>query len=320
MSKSAKRSSEEIGAACEKRSTMDSLQNGVCRSSHKRKRRPSVPGLLVPLFTFVLLAPASIVSDYAAQTQEGVISTREEIARDLALAPCKDGERLNAAKALFLKMGGREDELNVEKLNGVENLILRKKGTSTGTIVVGAHYDKVADGCGAIDNWTGIVALAHIFRGLKDYPIEKSLVFVAFGKEENGLLGSRAMVKAIKKDEVDGYCAMVNIDSLGMGGLGVIENVSSELLIKRAVDLAKRMKLPLGRATLNNADADSSSFVSKKIPAVTITGISNGWERVLHSAADQVKRVDVPSAYAGYRFALALVAELQELPCNAGRK
>ena len=299
---------------------MDSLQNGVCSSSHKRKLRPSVPGLLVPLFTFVLLAPASITSDAAAQTQQGVISTPEEIARDLALAPCKDGERLNAVKALFLKMGAREDELNVEKRDGVENLVLRKKGTSTGTIVVGAHYDKVEDGCGAIDNWTGIVALAHIFRGLKDYPIQKSLVFVAFGREEEGLLGSKAMVRAIKKEEVDGYCAMINIDSLGMGGLQVLENMSSELLTKRAVDLAKRMKLPLARVIINNADADSSSFVSKKIPAVTIAGISNGWENILHSVGDQVKRVDVASLYVGYRFALALVAELHELPCNAGRK
>lgn len=274
---------------------MDSLQNGVCRSSHKRTLLRSVPGLLVPLFTFVLLAPASITSEYGVQTQQGVISTREEIARDLALAPCKDGERLNAVKALFLKMGAREDELNVEKRDGVENLVLRKMGTSTGTIVVGAHYDKVAEGCGAIDNWTGIVALAHIFRGLKDYPIQKSLVFVAFGREEEGLLGSNAMVKAIKKDEVDGYCAMINIDSLGMGGLQVIENMSSESLTKRAVDLAKRMKLPLARVIINNADADSSSFLSKKIPAVTIAGISSGWENILHSVGDQVKRVDVPS-------------------------
>lgn len=217
-------------------------------------------------------------------------------------------------------MGAREDELNVEKLDGVENLVLRKKGTSTGTIIVGAHYDKVADGCGAIDNWTGIVALAHIFRSLKDYPIQKSLVFVAFGKEEQGLLGSKAMAKAIKKEEADGYCAMVNIDSLGMGGLEVIENLSSGLLIKRAVDLAKRMKLPLGRANLNFADADSSSFISKKIPAITIAGISNGWEAILHSVGDQVKRVHVPSVYVGYRFALALVAELHELPCGVGRK
>lgn len=47
---------------------------------------------------------------------------------------------------------------------------------------------------------------------------------------------------------------------------------------------------------------------------------SNGWENILHSVGDQVKRVDVPSLYVGYRFALALVAELHELPCNAGRK
>ena len=306
-------------SAGRQRATIDSPQVEYAYRT-ARKLRGSVSDLAVPLVTCFLLALASITSGYAAQTKTIVISTQEEIARDVALAPCKDKERLNAVKALFLKIGAREDELTIENLDGVENIVLRKKGTSAGTIVVGAHYDKVADGCGAIDNWTGIVALAHIFRSFKDHPIEKSLVFVAFGKEEKGLLGSKAMVKAIKKEEVDGYCAMINIDSLGMGGLEVIQNVSSDLLIKRVLDLAKRVKLPVGRFTLNNADADSSSFVLKKIPAVTITGLADGWEKILHSSDDQVKRVNVLSVYAGYWFALALIGELQDLPCAASRK
>jgi Zn-dependent M28 family amino/carboxypeptidase len=186
----------------------------------------------------------------------------------MALAPCKNNERLMATRALFVKLGAREDEVSIEKEDGVENLVLRKTGKSQGNIVIGAHYDKVVDGCGAIDNWSGIVTLVHIYRSLKDVPLKKSLIFVAFGKEESGLLGSRAMVKAIKKEDVEQYCAMVNIDSLGMAAPQVPVNLSSSSLVGRVVDLAQRMKIPFNKVIIDNAMADSISFISKKIPAI----------------------------------------------------
>lgn len=293
--------------------------------SNRRKLVVCAQPLGLAFFACVLVA-LSATSGHASrnylapQNYKVVFSTKEELAEDVALAPCKDSERLNAVKALFLKMGAREDELTVEKLDGVENLVLLKKGKSPATIVIGAHYDKVAAGCGAIDNWTGIVTLAHIFKGFKDIPVEKNLVFVAFGKEEQGLLGSKAMVKAISKEEVNNYCAMVNIDSLGMTALEIMENTSSGPLTKRAVDIAKRIKAPLTPVTIAGADADSSSFVSKKIPAITISAISSEWRQVLHSDNDQVSKVNPVSLYIGYRVALALVGELHNLPCDASRK
>jgi hypothetical protein len=272
----------------------------------------------VLLCTFLVFTSAE--SGFALQNYKVAFSTQEQLAEDIALAPCKDSERLNAVKALFMKMGAREDELAIEKLDGVENLVLRKRGKSPATIVIGAHYDKVAAGCGAIDNWTGIVTLAHIFKGFKDIPVEKNLVFVAFGREEQGLLGSKAMVKTISKEEVNNYCAMVNIDSLGMTALEIMENTSSGPLIKRAVDVAKRIKAPVTPVTITGADADSSSFLSKKIPAITISAISSEWRQILHSDNDQVSRVNSLSVYVGYRLALALVGELHNLPCDASRK
>jgi len=284
----------------------------------KRVRRSPIAASL--LAAFLLSSSVAITTGKPRQAPKFHVSTQPELAVDVALAPCKNKERLNAVKSLFIKNGAAEDEIAVEKLGSVENLIVRKKGKSAETIVVGAHYDKVSDGCGAIDNWTGIVAVAHIFKAFKDYPIEKSMIFVAFGKEESGLEGSRAMVKAFKNVEVPNYCAMVNIDSLGMGGISIIDNVSSEPMCKLAVALAKRLELKIGRASLNNADTDSSSFVRRKIPAITITGIINGWEKVLHHDQDQVKQINMLGVYVGYWFALSMVGELQDLPCDATRK
>ena len=254
----------------------------------------------------------------ATQSNPPTISTPEEIAQDIGSVPCKDNERLIAAKALFVRLGAQTD-ISVEKLDGIENLVIRKTGRSQETIIVGAHYDKVPDGCGAIDNWSGIVALAHIYKGFKDITPEKTLIFVAFGKEEKGLLGSKAMVKTIKKEEIEQYCAMVNIDSLGMAAPQAPENLSSKLLVNRVAELAKQMKIPFSKVSING-DADSSSFIGKKIPAITISALGDGWEKILHSSKDQLSVVNKVSVYVGYRLALALVADLCDLPCSVGRK
>src|SRR5882724_1252143 len=208
----------------------------------------------------------------SADGQQNIIkiSTPEDIKADFNSVPCKNDERLAAVKALFEKARAPESDISVEKFKGVENLVVRIRGSSVDSIVIGAHYDKVPDGCGAIDNWSGIVALAHIYKGFKDVTPEKTLIFVAFGKEEKGLLGSKAMVKTIKKEEIEQYCAMVNIDSLGMAAPQAPENLSSKLLVNRAAELAKQMKIPFSKVSVNG-DADSSSFIGKKIPAITIS-------------------------------------------------
>jgi Zn-dependent M28 family amino/carboxypeptidase len=260
------------------------------------------------------------LSSSASQSNNLIISTEEQTAQDTAQVPCKDSERPKAVKSLFSKMGAQTEDVLTEKRDGVENIIVRKQGKAQGIIVVGAHYDKTQDGCGAIDNWTGIVALTHIYRSLKDADFQKTLIFVAFGKEEQGLFGSRAMARAIKKDEVGQYCAMVNIDSLGMAAPQVSENLSSKTLVNRVAELAQRMKMPFNKVSIPRAGADSIPFIEKKIPAVTISALGNGWGEVLHTRSDQVAKVNSTSVYLGYRLALALIAELDNLACEASRE
>lgn len=247
------------------------------------------------------------------------ISTPEEMKADIDSVPCKNEERLSAARALFEKMGASSTEISLDKYRTVENLVIQKQGKSQEKIVIGAHYDKVSEGCGAIDNWTGIVTLAHLYRTLKDIPLNKTVMFVAFGKEERGLIGSHAMVNAINKDQVAQYCAMINIDSLGLAAPQVADNMSSRKLGSMAADLAKEMKIPFGHASIAGADADSTPFVEKKIPALTIHGLTNQWASILHSRNDQSSRINPTSVYLGYRFALALTSRLDQSSCAAYR-
>ncbi|MEP7270635.1 MAG: M20/M25/M40 family metallo-hydrolase [Acidobacteriota bacterium] len=247
-------------------------------------------------------------------------STQDKLAQDVALAPCKDKERKEAVKSLLVKMGAAPEDVAFEKLDGIENVVLRKKGQSEEEIIIGAHYDKTAAGCGAIDNWTGIVAIAHTYRSIRTTTTQKSLTFVAFGGEERGLLGSKAFARKIRKEDAGRYCAMVNVDSLGMAAdPQVAENMSSKALSQRAVEVALRLGMRIGRIEAPGAGADSVPFVEKRIPAVTLSALGDLYGEVLHTNKDQVARVNMTSVHLGYRLMLELLAELDGLACDANR-
>ena len=269
--------------------------------------------------TALILAILSVTQD--APRDEIRVSTPEEIKTEFASVPCKNEDRLGAVKALFEKMGAKPEEITVEKFKNAENVVIRLPGNGEASekIVIGAHYDKTPEGCGAVDNWTGIVTLAHIYRALKTVPVKKTLIFVAFGNEEKGLYGSSAMVGEIKKEEVANYCAMVNIDSLGLAPLHSPINMSTGKLIDVTRGIAKEMKIPFSFAPLPRADSDSSSFVRRKIPAITILGLGCCWQEILHTKNDKVEKINHDGVFQGYRLAIALIVRLEESPCQAFR-
>jgi hypothetical protein len=272
----------------------------------------SRPAIAVLFFWLVFLLTPFVAN---AQELSVTTSTPEQIKTDLDRVTCKDDERLSAAKALFQSAGAADSDITVHKYKGVEDIVLVKKGESDEKIVVGAHYDKVSAGCGAIDNWTGIVAVANLYSSFKSSRLKKTLIFVAFGKEEKGLAGSHAMADAIDKKEISQYCAMINIDSLGLNHPQVADNMSSRKLTALASDVAKSMSMPFSHGSIANGDSDSSSFKAKKIPAVTIHGLNNNWPNILHSRNDQASKVNPTSVYLGYRLALAMIARVDQASC-----
>lgn len=248
------------------------------------------------------------------------ISTEAAITEDINSVNCNNKERLESVKQLYLKMGATEDQIRIEKQGGAENLIVTKKGSKTGKIVVGAHYDKTSEGCGAIDNWTGIVITAHLFRTLNKYDTFKTYEFVAFGKEELGLIGSDGMADAIPKEERAGYCSMVNFDSFGFTYPQAMTNISSDTMIELAESTAKEIQMPFASAPIPGASSDSESFRKRKIPAITFHGMNGDWPKYLHSSRDTVKSVSMRAVYVSYRFGLNYIVKLEAAECDAFRK
>ncbi|HYJ90945.1 MAG TPA: M20/M25/M40 family metallo-hydrolase [Pyrinomonadaceae bacterium] len=256
-----------------------------------------------------------------AQISGVPISTEAELTEQLKLAPCKNTDRFDAAQKLFRQAGATDGDMTVDKMNKIQNLVVTKKGKSLETIIVGAHYDKVDSGCGAIDNWTGLVIIANLYRTMKDVQTEKTYLFVAFDKEEEGLIGSNAMAKNIPKETRPNYCAMVNFDSFGFGYPQVLDNTSTPSMIEIAEKLAKEINMQFYHASLSGtADADSSSFKDKGIPAVTFHGLSNDWQRYLHSSNDKFENLKISSVFVGYQFAIRYLVKLDAMGCGDLRK
>lgn len=264
---------------------------------------------------------AALVCGASAQNTVPQVATLDEIKEDLSSATCNNADRFESVKMLFQKMGAAEEDMTIGPGEDLRNIILTKKGKSSETVVIGAHYDKVSAGCGVIDNWSGIVVLAHMYRTVKALDTEKTYVFAAFDKEEVGLLGSAAMVRGIAKEARAGYCSMVNLDSFGLGYPYILENGSTAKMVRAAKDLATELKVPVKSISLpsGTADADSSSFKDKDIPAITLSGLSDQWPRYMHSSNDTLDNTNAASVRLGYQFGLNYLAKIDLGACDVFR-
>ncbi len=265
----------------------------------------------------LILILAAGASAQGSREASALISTKDSIESSVKLAPCDDRERREAVQDLFKEMGADRDEIVIgEFADSVRNVVVTKKGKTDEIVVVGAHFDKTDAGCGVIDNWTGITIIAHLYKTMRRTETEKTYVFVAFDKEERGLLGSTAMAKAIPKDKLSSYCAMVNFDSFGFTLPFSFSETSNKSLIKLAKSAAEASKLKFLDASVSNASADSVSFKRRGIPSITFSGIDSDWPKYLHTDRDQLINVNIESVYFGYRFGLVFLSKFESQKCS----
>ena len=92
-------------------------------------------------------------------------------------------------------------------------------------IVIGAHYDSRnvnrCDGTqapqpGANDNASGCAGVIELARAFANVPTERSVLFMCFSGEEQGLVGSRRYVESLQGNgEITKVKHMINLDMIG---------------------------------------------------------------------------------------------------------
>lgn len=120
-------------------------------------------------------------------------------------------ERLARQEHLRAKIDMENTSANMEARNVVATL----EGKSPDKIVVGGHLDSWDLATGAIDNGIGSFAVIDMAKTLKSLHIKpkRTIEFVLFMGEEQGLLGSKAYVEAAKSaDNIHRIKFMLNYD------------------------------------------------------------------------------------------------------------
>ncbi len=266
---------------------------------------------ILPIFVLTI-----IVCKCSLIQKEDEFARNQLIKKQIERVDCDDKDRLAEVKKLFAETGAKPDEIKVEKFDNVQNVVLTVKGKTDETIVVGGHYDKTTLGCGVIDNWSGVVLVANFYKYFKTRDNEKTYKFIAFGKEEKGLIGSKAMVKEIGENKKKNYCAMVNFDSFGFTDIWTLENISDKNLIDLAKKVADKRNSRFAVKNFKGASSDSKSFQDAEIPAITLSSLDENWRDYLHQDKDQVDRINFDKIYENYLFSIDFIKEIDESSCE----
>jgi hypothetical protein len=240
--------------------------------------------------------------------KEGVLQDR------LKLAHPKNAERYRRLKALFDETGCRGEALHEQPFKGSKepNLICEVAGTgeSPQKIIVGAHFDSMG-GDGVIDNWSGTILLPSLAEFLRQSPRRHTFEFVGFAAEEKGLLGSRAYVKTLSKEEKTQIAAVVIMDSLGLTPTKCWPNGSTKELIIAAATIAQALKLEFTGVNVDKVGTtDSAPFKEARIPVLSLHSVTQETWTTINSKKDIWSALSWQDYYDSHRLVSALLVYL----------
>jgi len=212
---------------------------------------------------------------------------------------------------------------NFSGLIKARNVIATFKGTEMpkDKIVVGGHLDSWDLATGAIDNGIGSFAIMDMARTFKKLNLKtrRTVEFVLFMGEEQGLLGSKAYVDQAKKAGNIGQVKfMLNYDMTNdPKGFSTSRSEMKELFTNWGADI---VKIDTGFKNLFNAGAglhsDHQPFMLEGIPTGGGAGgkLPNNSGPFYHSDGDSFKLVDEQGLKNTVRYSAMLTYALANTP------
>jgi aminopeptidase YwaD len=167
-------------------------------------------------------------------------------------------------------------------------------------VVIGAHLDHVGSQAGLIyapganDNASGSAAVLQLARAfvLGGEKMSRSVIFILFACEEQGLFGSSHFVNH-PPVPLEKISAMINMDCIGFGDSIQVGNGKSSptlwALVRREDSLSSRMMV---QATWNGGGADAGPFHQKGVPAAYFV-TTNSYVH-LHDVTDTPETLNGP--------------------------
>jgi hypothetical protein len=233
-----------------------------------------------------LLAPAAKT---VAQVQSAVRARRSNPA---APSPAFETD-VTVRMALPLTPVHEVEGVNVIGLLRGSDLELSKRA-----VLVGGHLDGVGtdpDGTvfsAANDNASGPAVTIEVARALvtKRAELKRSIVFVAWAGEEEGLLGSEAYAgrMAVSPGRVESLVAYLNLDVIGCCGNTLEASDESATLVDRIRAAAARLGIPF--QSIRGGGSDQTTFAKRGVPSAIIL-----WsDIILHTPRDTIALIETP--------------------------
>ncbi len=189
-------------------------------------------------------------------------------------------------------------------------------------VIAGAHLDSWDMGTGCLDNAVNVSLVIELARSMRTLPrrARRTIRFILFGGEEQGLLGSRAYVRD-HRAELDSVTAVVIHDM----GVGKIRGYS--LGGRRDIEdkLVAAMDPVAGRgANAHSYDAffgsDHFDFLLEGIPTLIAMQDTVNYVPYYHSAADTYEKVDLNGLRDAAGIAAVTVFNIADLPDRLGER
>jgi Zn-dependent M28 family amino/carboxypeptidase len=205
-------------------------------------------------------------------------------------------ERLTKEKQIAaIKMTNHSDVIKAR------NVIATLKGSELPDelIVVGGHLDSWDLATGAIDNGIGSFAVLDIARAFmaNDLHPKRTLQFVMFMGEEQGLLGSKYFVdEAIKNGTIDNIKYMMNLDMSGNPiGMNAGGKLDDEAFFKD-LGAAIQQQDTIYKNTFSNESGLHSDHQPFMLEGIPILSVNSNLDRSIygcyHSDCDDFKLVN----------------------------
>jgi carboxypeptidase Q len=192
-------------------------------------------------------------------------------------------------------------------------------------VIIGAHLDSWDLGTGATDNGTGSMVVLEAARALQKLGIKpkRTIRFVLFTGEEQGLNGSREYVKA-HKDEL-GKISGVLVHDSGTGKVltvGLMANYGVRETMDRVLNpLARDKDVGLAEPSLRTeGGTDHVPFDEAGVPAFWCVQDNADYDQTHHSQADTLDRVRWDDLTEGAQVLAVFAYNVAELPEMLPRK
>lgn len=215
---------------------------------------------------------------------------------------------------------------NFSKMIKARNVIATLKGSTLPDekIIVGGHLDSWDLATGALDNGVGsfaILDMARTFKALNIQP-KRSLQFVMFMGEEQGLLGSKYMVEELKKtNTLDQVKYIMNIDMTGNPiGFDAFGRDSALPFFTQAGEKIKAIDTVFTNKVGNKAGlhSDHEPFMLEGIPVIGLVGnLDRAGYGCYHSNCDSFDLISEVHMQNSVRFSsmmLYMLANADTLP------